>query len=207
MSRAGCGNEIPSSKSQAPNFSKGRPRALLERQRSSTATAFEIWTLELLPPSHCFVATSWDLELVIWNFDLRRDLLSGQGVSVPGGTHPSFNHAVASFGSGPTPACASLAWARQPSPPSHTGEGWRRGRDSNPRHRFQCTRFPGARLKPLSHLSISARKTEGRTLCRTQPLDAMFFQTSRLFRDLPPSSQTPPTSPGIHFINQSEKKD
>jgi len=27
----------------------------------------------------------------------------------------------------------------------------------------------------------------------------MFFQTSRLFRDLPPSSQTPPTSPGIHF--------
>ena len=56
---------------------------MLERQRSSPATAFEIWNLELL----------WDLELVIWNFDLRRDLLSGQGVSVPGGTHPSFNHA------------------------------------------------------------------------------------------------------------------
>jgi len=33
---------------------------------------------------NCFVATSWDLELVIWNFDLRRDLLSAQGVSVPG---------------------------------------------------------------------------------------------------------------------------
>ena len=33
------------SKTQAPNFSKGRPRALLERQRSSPATAFEIWNL------------------------------------------------------------------------------------------------------------------------------------------------------------------
>ena len=30
---------------------------------------------------------------------------------------------------------------------------WRRERDSNPRYRFQYTRFPGVLLQPLGHLS------------------------------------------------------
>jgi hypothetical protein len=42
------------------------------------------WDLKLLPPSHSFGATSWDLELGIWNFACRRDLPTGREVSVPG---------------------------------------------------------------------------------------------------------------------------
>lgn len=30
---------------------------------------------------------------------------------------------------------------------------WRTGRDSNSRHSFPCTHFPGVRLRPLGHLS------------------------------------------------------
>ena len=31
---------------------------------------------------------------------------------------------------------------------------WRKGRDSNPRKTCAFTRFPGERLRPLSHLSV-----------------------------------------------------
>ena len=47
-----------------------------------------------------------------------------------------------------------------PSPPDIKKPGlagffyvWRRGRDSNPRNELTFTRFPGARLRPLGHLS------------------------------------------------------
>ena len=33
-------------------------------------------------------------------------------------------------------------------------EIWRRGRDSNPRARYQATRFPSVLLQPLGHLSV-----------------------------------------------------
>ena len=38
-------------------------------------------------------------------------------------------------------------------------EGWRRGRDSNPRDGCPPTRFPGVRLRPLGHLSCIGENT------------------------------------------------
>ena len=35
---------------------------------------------------------------------------------------------------------------------------WRRGRDSNPRYGFPYTHFPGVRLRPLGHPSMSRRR-------------------------------------------------
>src|SRR5438552_951419 len=57
------------------------------------------------------------------------------------------------------------AWLRETSfaaqmnvglpPRPRTGEGWRTGRDSNPRDDSSpSTHFPGVRLQPLGHLSV-----------------------------------------------------
>ena len=37
---------------------------------------------------------------------------------------------------------------------------WRRGRDSNPRYRFQYTSFPGMHNRPLCHLSLIGKRSE-----------------------------------------------
>ena len=44
----------------------------------------------------------------------------------------------------------------------HGHDGWRRGRDSNPRWGLAHTRFPGVRLKPLIHLSAKPAIIAGR---------------------------------------------
>ena len=59
--------------------------------------------------------------------------------------------------------------ARLYRPPESAGgeEGWRRGRDSNPRYPLRYVRFRGGSFQPLTHLSASDKRNCGAPLYRS----------------------------------------
>jgi hypothetical protein len=78
-----------------------------------------------------------------------------------------------------------LAWlANRSSPMAHASEGWRRERDSNPRHRFRCSGFQDHRHRPLGHPS-RLRKRTSQGLLRRGRLRLRKRTTPHLFRRQP----------------------
>ena len=82
-------------------------------------------------------------------------------IDVPQGA--SLAKLLRSFGRRPTPPSAS----RWPATRARQGDGWRRGRDSNPRYGFPYTHFPGVRLRPLGHPSASRLRCGGASVAHS----------------------------------------